>query len=1164
MATRKDILFGFSLLEITVVICILTATVALVSPLYQSYTSDSSNAIMQANDKTLRTVLSEYRADKGRYPDTISELWLGSTRYLRAAPVDPEPDAIPDWGYKRIPASGNTPEYYTLGDKYEKLVSVATPTGIVASPTATPPGVALTSTSLNPVSAAFPVTITFDNAVTGFDFGDIVVSNGIKGNFSNSIPGKVWAAVITPTGAGTVTVDVAANAAKDSSTGVGNTAASPLYRTFIGAAPSVVLSTTAPNPVNAPFIVTISFGDFVTGFDATDISVANATKGSLTTVISGRVWTIPITPTTPGTITVDVAANAAINSFGTGNTSATQLSRAFDNVAPAVVLSSTASNPTNAPFIVTVAFNKDVTGFDASDIVVTNGTKGSLATMTPNQVWTIQITPTTPGTITVDVAANTANDSSGNGNSAATPLIRVFDNVAPTVALSTIASNPTNAAFDVTITFNKDVTGFDATDVVVTNGTKGSLTNTTPNRVWTMSIIPTTSGATVSVDVSANAAQDSIGNANTAATQLSRLFDNVAPTVALTTGAPDPTNAAFTVTVTFSEDVTGFDATDILVTNATKGVLTNTAPGRIWTIPITPTTPGASVTVDVAANSAQDLSGNANTAAIQLTRGFDNVGPSVTLTSVASSAINAPFTVTVTFSENVTGFDATDIVVANATKGSFTNTTPNQVWTILITPITSGMNVTVDVAANSAQDSAGNGNTAAAQLLTRMFVNVLPGTPVVNDGVAASSTTTTPVISWTPSTEGGSGIRRYEVAIGNTLGGTQIQDWTTVGNVTTASMTGLGLVNGTTYYASVRAVDNAGNVSLTGQGNGWLVDTIAPGVTLSTPAPNPASAAFTVTVAFSEAVTGFDISKIVVTNGNKSAFTNTVASQTWTVLITPVTSGTNVTVDVAAGVASDSAGNYNTAASTLTRGYDNVAPSVTLSTPASDPVNGAFTATIAFSEAVTGFDISKIVVTNGNKSAFTNTVASQTWTVLITPITIGTNVTVNVAAPAPRYSEGGTDSLARQFTGWFGSAVGPTVTLCTPAPNPASAPFTVTVAFSDTVTGFDISDITVGNGNKSALTNTVASKTWTVLITPVISGTNVTVDVAAGAANIPSVIDNTAASTLTRGYDNVLPTVALSTTAQDPTNAPFTVTVTFSEVVTGFDVSKITVGNATK
>ena len=62
---------------------------------------------------------------------------------------------------------------------------------------------------------------------------------------------------------------------------------------------------------------------------------------------------------------------------------------------------------------------------------------------------------------------------------------------------------------------------------------------------------------------------------------------------------------------------------------------------------------------------------------------------------------------------------------------------------------------------------------------------------------------------------------------------------------------------------------------------------------------------------------------------------------------------------------------------------------------------------------------------------------------------------------------------------------------------PVTGPFSITVAFSEPVTGFELEDLVVGNGSASELQGNNAS--YMATITPAASGT-VTVAIAAGAA----------------------------------------------------------------
>src|SRR5439155_26648887 len=102
----------------------------------------------------------------------------------------------------------------------------------------------------------------------------------------------------------------------------------------------------------------------------------------------------------------------------------------------------------------------------------------------------------------------------------------------------------------------------------------------------------------------------------------------------------------------------------------------------------------------------------------------------------------------------------------------------------------------------------------------------------VNDGAGADinfqSSTTSISANWSGFSDSGSGIASYSWAIGTTPGGTNILAFTNIGNVTSRTQTGLTLTSGTTYYVSVKATDNAGNVSSVATSNGVSVDSVAP------------------------------------------------------------------------------------------------------------------------------------------------------------------------------------------------------------------------------------------------------------------------------------------------------------------------------------------------
>ena len=92
--------------------------------------------------------------------------------------------------------------------------------------------------------APFTATFTFPEAVTGFAVGDITLGNATASSFTVTST-TVYTALVTPTAAGAVTVDVPANAAQDAA-GNGNTAATRASSAYTGSATrGVTVSATA-------------------------------------------------------------------------------------------------------------------------------------------------------------------------------------------------------------------------------------------------------------------------------------------------------------------------------------------------------------------------------------------------------------------------------------------------------------------------------------------------------------------------------------------------------------------------------------------------------------------------------------------------------------------------------------------------------------------------------------------------------------------------------------------------------------------------------------------------------------------------------------------------------------------------------------------------------
>ena len=207
------------------------------------------------------------------------------------------------------------------------------------------------------------------------------------------------------------------------------------------------------------------------------------------------------------------------------------------------------------------------------------------------------------------------------------------------------------------------------------------------------------------------------GQKNANATESDAMFDYFAVTrvdttaprvLSITSGATHPTKDPFTVEIEFLEEVTGLTAGEIAVTNGTGSNLTGT--GASYTLDIEPiATLEGDVTVRVPANVAVDGANNGNVEG-SATFAVDTQPPTVlSITSGAIHPAKGRFTVTITFSEAVTGLTAGEIVLTNGSGSNFAGTGAS--YALDIEPAADVEDdVTVRVPSGAAVDVANNGN----------------------------------------------------------------------------------------------------------------------------------------------------------------------------------------------------------------------------------------------------------------------------------------------------------------------------------------------------------------------------------------------------------------------------------------------------------------------
>ena len=406
----------------------------------------------------------------------------------------------------------------------------------------------------------------------------------------------------------------------------------------------------------------------------------------------------------------------------------------------------------------------------------------------------------------VDNAGNTGSARNGDGWIVATAVPS-----SPTASINSAATYTTSTSATLTLS------ALQAIEMYVTNtagcGSGGSWENYATSKSWTLG--QTNATATVYV-MYRNAA----GNSSCANDTI--IHDDTAPSTSAS--LDDGSSSASLVS---SPLLTWAASSDAGSGVASYQVAIGTTAGATDVLTWTAAGSGTSTTV----NSLSLTDGNTYYASIRAVDNAGNTGSArngdgwlVSTTAPTSPtisiAVGATYTTTSSVTLALSASRAIEMYATNtagcASGGSWENYATSKSWTLGQTNATATAYVIY-------RNAAGSSSCANDTIIHDDTVPTTPGS--LDDGTTSSSLTDSPLLSWTASTDGGSGLAAYQVAIGSTSGGTDIQNWTSVGNVLSTTVTGLSLTNGNTYYASVRAIDTAGNTGTAANGNGWTVST---------------------------------------------------------------------------------------------------------------------------------------------------------------------------------------------------------------------------------------------------------------------------------------------------------------------------------------------------
>ncbi len=338
----------------------------------------------------------------------------------------------------------------------------------------------------------------------------------------------------------------------------------------------------------------------------------------------------------------------------------------------------------------------------------------------------------------------------------------------------------------------------------------------------------------------------------------------------------------------------------------------------------------------------------------------------------------------------------------------------------------------------------------------------------------------------------------------------------------------------------------------------------APGLDVSITVPSDVqNGAFTARMRFTEEVLDFVQSDVILTGTATASITAWASTDdtVFTATITPVTSGT-VIISVPTDVATDGGGTQNNAATPQTVRVDVDAPSVGITVP-SVAQSGAFEATLTFTESVSDFEQSDLTLSGTATASITAWVSTDdtVFTATITPTTEGDvvlSVAANVATDAA--SNNNTASETQTVTVDMTS---PGVSLSVPE-GAQNGAFNVTIIFSEAVSDFEQSDLSVSGTATASITawQGIYDTVFTATITPTTSGT-VILGIAEGVATDAASNNNTASKTQIVNIDMDAPVISITVPIGVQDEA-FDVTITFTESVFGFEQADLSVsGTAT-
>ena len=392
---------------------------------------------------------------------------------------------------------------------------------------------------------------------------------------------------------------------------------------------------------------------------------------------------------------------------------------------------------------------------------------------------------------------------------------------------------------------------------------------------------------------------------------------------------------------------------------------------------------------------------------------FDDVPPGISLGAPSVSTTNTgPVTYTVTYSDfSAITLSAGDVslVTTGTATGDIAVSGTDPTRTVTISNITGDGTIGINIAAGTAQDFAGNVAPGASG--TPFTVdNTGPGISV--GAPSAGSTNTGPVSYTVTYTDADSvSLTVGDVSLVTTGSATGDVAVTGTGNttrtVTISNTTGDGTI--AIEIAAGTAEDALGNEALAaGPSSVFTVDNTPPDISVGAPSPGvtntgPVEYIVTYTGADTILLSDMDISLVTTGTADGQAFVGPDGPNSRRVEVINITGDGTIAINIAAGTASDIAGNLAGTASGASFDVTNTGPSITVGAPSASITNtGPVSYTVNYTGAAS-VTLDETDITLNTTGDATGDVAvtgsgTTTRTVTISNITGDGTIAISIAA----------------------------------------------------------------------------------------------------------------------------------------------------------------------